>query len=64
MKKYYVYIQGQGIVEETFPHKEVSMDILVTLVNKYGARFKSFSSDYYGAARMYLDEIFYDTYKI
>ena len=64
MKKYYVYVANRGIVTELFDRKETSQDILCTLINKYGVDLIGYERDLVKIQKLFLDSIYYETYKI
>ena len=64
MKRYYVYVANLGIVTEIFDHKETSQDILCTLINKYGVDLIGYETDLVKIQKLFLDSIYYDTYKV
>ena len=63
-KVYYVYVANRGIVTELFNHKETSQDILCTLINKYGVDLIGYDSNLVKVQKLFLDSIYYETYKI
>lgn len=64
MKRYYVYVANRGIVERLFSNKETSQDILCTLINDYGVDLIGYDSSLVKAQQLFLDSIYYETYKI
>lgn len=64
MKRYYVYVANQGIVSRLFNHKETSQDILCTLINDYGVDLIGYDDNLLKIQRLFLDSIYYETYKI
>lgn len=64
MKRYYVYVANLGIVTELFDHKETSQDILCILINKYGVDLIGYDSSLVKVQQLFLDSIYYETYKI
>ena len=63
-KMYYVYVANLGIVTELFDYKETSQDILCTLINKYGVDLIGYETDLVKIQKLFLDSIYYETYKI
>lgn len=64
MKRYYVYVANRGIVERLFSNKEASQDILCTLINDYGVDLIGYETDLVKIQQLFLDSIYYETYKI
>lgn len=64
MKKYYIYVANRGIVTELFDHKETNEDILCTLIEKYGVDLIGYDNNLTKIQRLFLDSIYYETYKI
>lgn len=64
MKRYYVYVANRGIVTELFPSKETSQDVLCELIGKHGVDLIGYDTDLVKVQRLFLDSIYYETYKI
>lgn len=64
MKTYYVYVRGTGIVPRQFFHKETSTDVLCTLLHDYGLDLIGYDTDYLKVEQLFLNSIYYDTYKV
>ena len=64
MKTYYVYVANRGIVTRLFDRKETVQDILCTLINDYGVDLIGYDDDLLRVEKLFLDSIYYETYKI
>ena len=64
MKTYYVYVRGIGIVPRHFDSKETSTDVFCTLLNDYGLDLIGYDTDYLKVEQLFLNSIYYDTYKV
>ena len=64
MKNYYVYVRGMGILPRQFNHKETSTDVFCTLLNDYGLDLIGYDTDLLKVQQLFLDSIYYDTYKV
>ena len=63
-KTYFVYVRGTGIVPRQFNHKETSTDVFYTLLNDYGLDLIGYDTDYLKVEQLFLNSIYYDTYKV
>lgn len=65
MKNYYVYVRGVGIIPRQFDHKETATDVFFTLLNDYGVdNLIYYDTDFLKVQKSFLDNIYYDTYKV
>lgn len=64
MKTYYIYVRGVGIVPRQFDSKETSTDVFCTLLNDYGLDLIGYDTDYLKVEQLFLNSIYYDTYKV
>ena len=63
-KTYFVYVRHQGILPRQFDSKETSTDVFCTLLNDYGLDLIGYDTDYLKVEQLFLDSIYYDTYKV
>ena len=64
MKTYFVYVRGTGIIPRRFFHKETSQDVFCTLLNDYGLDLIGYDMDYLKVEQLFLNSIYYETYKV
>lgn len=64
MKNYYVYVRGVGIIPRQFDSKETSTDVFCTLLSDYGLDLIGYDTDYLKVEQLFLNSIYYDTYKV
>ena len=65
MKKvYYIYVRGVGITTRLFDRKETSTDVFSTLLNDYGLDLIGYDTNLLKVQQLFLDSIYYDTYKV
>ena len=64
MKNYYVYVRYQGILQRQFDHKESSTDVFCTLLNDYGLDLIGYDTSLIKVQQLFLNSIYYDTYKV
>ena len=64
MKNYYVYVRGTGIVLRQFDKKETSSDVFCALLNDYGMDLIGYDTNLLKVQQLFLDSIYYDTYKV
>ena len=64
MKNYYVYVRGIGIIARLFDRKETSQDVFCTLLNDYGMDLIGYDTNLLKVQQLFLDSIYYDTYKV
>ena len=64
MKNYYVYVRGVGIIPRQFDSKETAIDIFYTLLNDYGLDLIGYDTEYLKVEQLFLNSIYYDTYKV
>lgn len=64
MKNYYVYVRGIGIIPRQFGSEETATDIFYTLLNDYGLDLIGYDTDYLKVEQLFLNSIYYDTYKV
>lgn len=64
MKTYYIYVRGTGIVPRQFDNKETSTDVFCTLLNDYGLNLIGYDTDYLKVEQLFLNSIYYETYKV
>ena len=65
MKKYYVYVKNMGIITRQFDHKETATDVFFTLLGDYGVdNLIYYDTDYLKVQKSFLDNIYYETYKV
>ena len=63
-KTYYVYVRNRGIVTRFFNHKETSSDVFCTLLNDYGMDLIGYDINLLKVQQLFLNSIYYDTYKV
>ena len=63
-KNYYVYVRGMGIIPRQFNRKETSQDVFCTLLNDYGLDLIGYDTDHLKVEQLFLNSIYYDTYKV
>ena len=63
-KTYFVYVRGAGIIPRQFDSKETSTDVFCTLLNDYGLDLIGYDTDYLKVEQLFLNSIYYDTYKV
>ena len=63
-KNYFVYVRHQGILPRQFDSKETSTDVFCTLLNDYGLGLMGYDTDLLKIQQLFLDSIYYDTYKV
>ena len=63
-KVYYVYVRGTGIVPRQFDSKETATDIFCTLLDDYGLDLIGYDTEYLKVEQLFLNSIYYDTYKV
>ena len=63
-KTYYVYVRNKGIFPIFFNSKETSTDVFCTLLNAYGLDLIGYDTNLLKVQQLFLDSIYYDTYKV
>ena len=63
-KVYYIYVRGIGIIPRQFDSKETSTDVFCTLLNDYGLDLIGYDTNYLKVEQLFLNSIYYDTYKV
>lgn len=65
MKKvYYIYVRGVGITTRLFDKNETAADVFYTLLSDYGLDLIGYDTDYLKVEQLFLNSIYYDTYKV
>lgn len=63
-KTYFVYVRHQGILPRQFDSKETSSDVFCTLLNDYNLDLIGYDTNLLKVQQLFLDSIYYDTYKV
>ena len=63
-KVYYIYVRGVGITTRLFDSKETSTDVFCTLLNDFGMDLIGYDTNLLKVQQLFLDSIYYDTYKV
>lgn len=66
MKKvYYIYVRGVGITTRLFDYKETATDVFFSLLNDIGVEnLIYYDTDFLKVQKSFLDNIYYETYKV
>ena len=66
MKKvFYIYVKGVGITTRLFDYRETATDVFFTLLNDYGVdNLIYYDTDFLKVQKSFLDNIYYETYKV
>lgn len=64
-KVYYIYVRGIGITTRLFDRKETATDVFFTLLNDFGVdNLIYYDTDFLKVQKSFLDNIYYETYKV
>lgn len=64
VKTYYVYVRNKGILPIFFNSKETSTDVFCALLNAYGLDLIGYDTNLLKVQQLFLNSIYYDTYKV
>lgn len=66
MKKvYYIYVRGVGITTRLFDEKETATDVFFALLEDIGVEnLIYYDTDFFKVQKAFLDNIYYETYKV
>ena len=63
-KNYYVYVRGIGIIPRQFDYRETATDVFCTLLNDFGLDLIGYDTNLIKVQQLFLDNIYYETYKV